>query len=101
MLGFYAIASPSSQPIRTDLDNEIVDARWFTRSEVQAVLAHEQEHGASMSNKVFDDDADKDPTLAARQGAATITEPPFKVPQASVVGGVLIRDWASGKFGKP
>ncbi|KAF9012575.1 NUDIX hydrolase domain-like protein [Cyathus striatus] len=39
MVGFYARAD-SSQPIRTDLDNELVDARWFTRDEVLSVLAH-------------------------------------------------------------
>ena len=51
-----------------------------------------------MSNKVFDDDADKDKSLAVSGHAAT-EAPPFKVPQASVVGGVLIRDWAYGKIG--
>jgi NAD+ diphosphatase len=57
MVGFYATAD-SSAPIRTDLDNELegqsssvdtlvvvthgytLDARWYTREEVLAVLRH-------------------------------------------------------------
>jgi len=39
MVGFYATAD-SSQPIRTDLDNELEDAQWYTREEILAVLRH-------------------------------------------------------------
>jgi len=37
MVGCFAIAD-SSQVIRTDLDNELEDARWFTRDEVLTIL---------------------------------------------------------------
>ncbi|KAF8335474.1 uncharacterized protein EI90DRAFT_3153049 [Cantharellus anzutake] len=37
MVGCFALAD-SSQTIRTDLDNELEDARWFTREEVLEIL---------------------------------------------------------------
>ncbi|KAI5118889.1 hypothetical protein M0805_003564 [Coniferiporia weirii] len=97
MVGFYSFAD-SSQPIRTDLDNELVDARWFTRAEVQAVVAHK--HGSTISrqeHKKFDaeDDADKD----GEKVHVEDTHPPFRVPPLTAIAGVLIRDWASGKIG--
>jgi len=48
MVGFYATGD-SSQPIRTDLDNELEDAGWYTRAEVLAVLAHPQ--GTNISGR--------------------------------------------------
>ncbi|OBZ70949.1 Peroxisomal NADH pyrophosphatase NUDT12 [Grifola frondosa] len=39
MAGFYATVS-SSDTIRTDLDNELEDARWYSREEVLAVITH-------------------------------------------------------------
>ncbi|KAF8070394.1 NUDIX hydrolase domain-like protein [Lyophyllum atratum] len=39
MVGFYARAD-SAEKIRLDLDNELADARWFTRDEIRAVLGH-------------------------------------------------------------
>jgi len=38
MIGCFAIAD-SSQKLRTDLDNELDDARWFTREEVLGILS--------------------------------------------------------------
>ncbi|KAH8118956.1 NUDIX hydrolase domain-like protein [Phellopilus nigrolimitatus] len=96
MVGFYAFAD-SSQPIRIDLDNELVDARWFTRAEVQAVLTHKLGSVLTKQDqKRFDaDEADKDSEKAA---AAAVELPPFRVPPPSAIAGVLIRDWASGKI---
>jgi NAD+ diphosphatase len=37
MLGFVAVADPAQAPVRTDPD-ELLDARWFTRAEIVAVL---------------------------------------------------------------
>lgn len=70
MVGFYARAN-STHPIRVDLDNELVDARWFTREEVLAVLDYQS------SNK--------------EDG------PPFRVPPTTAIAGVLIRDWVEGR----
>ncbi|KAG1753336.1 NUDIX hydrolase domain-like protein [Suillus lakei] len=69
MVGYYATAD-SSAPIRTDLDNELEDARWYTREEVLAVLRH---------------------------SSGTRDEPPFKMPAPTAIAGVLIQHWAEGK----
>ncbi|THH29271.1 hypothetical protein EUX98_g4927 [Antrodiella citrinella] len=37
MSGFYAIAD-ANEPVRTDLDNELEDAQWYTRDEVLSIL---------------------------------------------------------------
>lgn len=90
MVGFYSRAD-STKPIRTDLDNELVDARWFTREEVQAVLARtdgKKDHENSV--KAFS----TDPTKA--DGGEEET---FRLPPATAIAGVLIRDWAAGKIG--
>lgn len=70
MVGYYATAD-SSAPIRTDLDNELEDARWFTKEEVLAVLRQ----SAEVNND----------------------EPAFKIPAPTAIAGVLIRYWADGK----
>ncbi|KAG2135819.1 NUDIX hydrolase domain-like protein [Suillus clintonianus] len=72
MIGYYATAD-SSAPIRTDLDNELEDARWYTREEVLAVLRH------------------------ARGTINNDSEPPFKIPSPTAIAGVLIQHWAEGK----
>ncbi|KAF9650585.1 hypothetical protein BDM02DRAFT_3154769 [Thelephora ganbajun] len=80
MVGFYATAS-ESQEIRIDLDNELTDARWFTREEVLAVLNHPQ--GTNLS-----------PMSTSKPGER---DPPFRVPSKTAIAGVLISDWAHGK----
>ncbi|KAF8886027.1 NUDIX hydrolase domain-like protein [Infundibulicybe gibba] len=83
MVGFYARAD-STKPIRTNLDNELVDAGWYTRAEVLHVLGHPTGVGL--------------PAADAKEGEG-IAEPPFRVPPATAIAGVLIRDWAEGKIG--
>jgi len=74
MVGFYATAD-CSQPIRTDLDNELEDARWYTREEVLAVLRHPS--GTTFGKrdyKVMNDiqnGSDKDKNQS-QQGAAAL-----------------------------
>lgn len=102
MVGFYARAS-STQPIRVDLDNELVDARWFTREEVLAVLHHDSGSYLSRGNKElsesFGDNKDDDPRVkAAKAEVAQADETPFKLPPATAIAGVLIRDWAEGRI---
>ncbi|TCD65344.1 NADH pyrophosphatase [Steccherinum ochraceum] len=67
MSGFYAIAD-SNEPVRTDLDNELEDAKWYTRSEVLSVLDGQNAEAA------------------------------FKVPPRNALAGVLISDWAHGRI---
>jgi NAD+ diphosphatase len=82
MVGFYARAE-SSQTIRVDLDNELVDARWFTRAQVLAVV-----NGKRSANPF---DAIEESTLNPDEGFV------FTVPPATAIAGVLIRDWAEQK----
>ncbi|KAI0784732.1 NUDIX hydrolase domain-like protein [Abortiporus biennis] len=64
MSGFYAVADPDA-PIRLDLDNELEDAKWFTKEEIRQVLEHTAEG----------------------------PEPPIKLPPRNAMAGVLITDW--------
>jgi len=120
MVGFYARAD-STKPIRTDLDNELADARWFTRDEVRSVLEHRagtrldksdykkmNEMTEGRSN--LEQNAKLDSTMQASTPEESKTtpkqpsysdEPPFKLPAVSAIAGVLIRDWVDGKFGFP
>ncbi|KAF5343875.1 hypothetical protein D9757_014103 [Collybiopsis confluens] len=87
MCGFYSRAD-SSKPVRTDLDNELADARWFVREDVLSVLNHA--HGSRID--------------LTRVGEATEQkegEPPFKVPPPTTIAGNLIRDWAHGRIKFP
>ncbi|KAG8754220.1 NADH pyrophosphatase [Ceratobasidium sp. 428] len=99
MIGCYASAD-SSQPIRTDLDNELEDARWFTREEVLAVLAHPE--GTNIRRREYKnfDEAQDQSTKAAATGSEPQTSsdlPAFRVPPKSAIAGVLISQWARGE----
>ncbi|KAG8962773.1 NADH pyrophosphatase [Tulasnella sp. 408] len=86
MVGFYAIAEPN-QEIRVDLDNELGDARWFTREEVLEVLAHPL--GTTMGSSL---------NAKANTEAEKLPPPAFRVPnKAQAIAGVLIHDWAHHK----
>ncbi|KAF8663641.1 hypothetical protein AX16_000908 [Volvariella volvacea WC 439] len=104
MVGYYCTANSQAR-VRTDLDNELVDAKWYTK-EIQAVLAHSG--GAVITkreNPWFE--AGKDDHVNEKEQAApsaTIitttspnqddSQPAFRVPPRTAVGGVLISDWA-------
>ncbi|KAI0633535.1 NUDIX hydrolase domain-like protein [Trametes polyzona] len=126
MGGFYATAS-SSQPLRTDLDNELEEARWYTREEILSVLHHrdgttlqqrdhrqlftaaedlkaaEAKAKASGANPLAGD-AVKEGEKAAVDAAAAreptaATAPAFKMPPTTAIAGVLINEWAHGRAG--
>ncbi|KAF8806599.1 hypothetical protein BYT27DRAFT_7191157 [Phlegmacium glaucopus] len=119
MVGFYARAD-STKPIRTDLDNELVDARWFTREEVRSVLEHRSgtrfgksdykkmnevtEGRSNLEQKARDSVAQ---ALTPAESETTLVqlgysdEPPFRLPPTTAIAGVLIRDWVNGKIGFP
>lgn len=95
MVGCYAFAD-SSQTIRTDLDNELSEARWFTRGEVRAALAHPQGTVIRRGEyKQLDDNATEERPPDKTDGDS----PPFRVPPRTAIAGVLISDWATGKYG--
>ena len=131
MIGFYATGDPS-QLIRTDLDNELdgmltwlirqctqifmitLDAQWFTREQVLAVLAHEEgttftRKDYKQMNEIVDGKnsakdvaplaGDVTANVAAQLKPArpTVEELAFRVPPISAIAGVLIHEWAYGK----
>lgn len=112
MAGYYAIADPA-EPVRTDLDNELegmscrrpafscsvrtfIDARWYTREEVLAVLTHSDGAAAKQAPKW---DSGVEDTAQHEEVVITQTqnEPPFKGPPPNAMAGVLISDWAHGR----
>lgn len=104
MVGYYATAD-SSAPIRTDLDNELEDARWYTREEILAVLRHAS--GTRFSRRDYkkiaeiQDGPDNNPAPAKSQEQSVEVnsndEPPFKIPAPTAIAGVLIQHWAEAR----
>jgi len=89
MLGCYARADlPASVAgskdvragVRLDLDNELEDARWFTRAEIRSILADANPDGDAAEHTVKTEDGTK-----------------IFVTPRSAVGGVLIAEWAGGE----
>ncbi|KAJ7270077.1 NAD+ diphosphatase [Mycena haematopus] len=98
MVGFYARAD-ASQPIRLDLDNELMDARWYDRAEILAVLNHalgtkivasDHKRFAEASEKAAHERVSEE----VKPAEPVADEPPFRVPPTSAIAGVLIREWA-------
>ncbi|KAF9268540.1 hypothetical protein L218DRAFT_515708 [Marasmius fiardii PR-910] len=137
MVGYYARAD-STKPVRTDLDNELVDARWYTREEILTVLSHQsgtrldykkvsqhearhhqeqvlaiqkqQEQWRSQQQQPGEGAgalAHSDPQIVAKEQAEKSNVPEtvlddeldFRLPPATAIAGVLIRDWAEKKIG--
>ncbi|KAG1806096.1 NUDIX hydrolase domain-like protein [Suillus subaureus] len=101
MVGYYATAD-SSAPIRTDLDNELEDARWYTREEILAVLRHAS--GTHFSRRdhqklgEIQDGPDNNPMSQDQSVEVNNNdEPPFRIPAPTAIAGVLIQHWAEGK----
>lgn len=88
MVGFYAIADPS-KPTRVDLDNELEDAKWFTREEILAVLNHPD--GTNFAIR------EPKPKLESTQ-TPPVEEPAFRLPPLTAIAGVLVSDWAKEKI---
>ncbi|KAI0368308.1 hypothetical protein BV20DRAFT_969354 [Pilatotrama ljubarskyi] len=121
MVGFYAVAS-ASQPIRTDLDNELDEARWYTREEILAVLNHRdgttltrrdhrqlaataeksnpnQQPNSSGANALAGDAVKEGEKADIDAAQEPVDTPPFKVPPLTAIAGVLINEWAHGRAG--
>ncbi|GBE80466.1 Probable NADH [Sparassis crispa] len=122
MAGFYAVAD-STQPLRTDLDNELEDAKWYTRDQVLDVIRYsegilptgtdlakplatpdawtsseEKATGVGTANPLAGDAVTTAEKAAAKAPDAR-SEVPFKLPPATAIAGVLIREWAHGRAG--
>jgi NAD+ diphosphatase len=124
MMGFYA-QEDSTKPIYLDYDAELpgvcdspssiakeqadvcfsVDAKWFTRAEVQEVLSHPDGTNIAardykqLDNIVSGTTTDTGTSQAAvGMGKATVnTQPPFRVPPVTSIAGTLISEWVYGK----
>ncbi|KAF5386214.1 hypothetical protein D9615_002316 [Tricholomella constricta] len=106
MVGFFARAD-STQPIRLDLDNELVDAQWYTRDEIRAVLSHPI--GGRFGSAEYKKMAESTEGRNSQQGQsaplqnslheAKVGDPPFRLPPVTAIAGVLIRDWVEGEIG--
>ncbi|KZT44352.1 hypothetical protein SISSUDRAFT_1056715 [Sistotremastrum suecicum HHB10207 ss-3] len=101
MLGCYATAD-ASQTIRLDLDNELAEARFYTKDEVRAVLAHRD--GAVLRRNEYKrlEEVESGKALAPEgEPASTVSaldRPSFRVPPISAVAGVLITEWVNGRI---
>ncbi|KAI0032885.1 NUDIX hydrolase domain-like protein [Vararia minispora EC-137] len=124
MVGFFATGDPA-EPVRTDLDDELADARWFSRAEILTVLAHPE--GTNMTRRdhariarIIDGQSNVVPRVsgdaplagdaaqaqAAQAGdkvekTAEEDDPLIRVPPETAIAGVLIADWAHGRFPAP
>ncbi|KAI8993947.1 NUDIX hydrolase domain-like protein [Trametes punicea] len=122
MVGFYAMAS-SSQPLRTDLDNELEEARWYTRDEILHVLNHrdgttltrrdhrelsaatenintnQESTSSSTANPLAGDAVKEGEKTAANAAPEPPSAPPFRMPPRTAIAGVLIAEWAYGRAG--
>ncbi len=82
--------------------NLILDARWFTREEILAILEHKD--GTSFTRSDYKQMASMD----ERDNVKSVGDPPggvqdgdsrnaaFRIPPRTTIAGVLISDWAFG-----
>lgn len=99
--------------------NVFLDAKWYTREEVLAVLQHSEGTNFTRSDyqqiaknieervnvqvtggdPLGGDAAVHDSSLRVAPAPVVFgpNEPPFRVPPRTAIGGVLISDWAFGK----
>ena len=73
-----------------------VDARWYTRQEVLAVLSHSEGTKSGKQAPKWDSGTEERRPEEAEETHAS-DEPPFKGPPRNAMAGVLISDWAHGK----
>ena len=100
--------------------NLLLDAKWYTREEVLAVLRHKEgtnftrsddkQLAKSLEESVTVDVSGGDPLggdAAVHDGPSRVAPapvasevngpPPFRIPPRTAIAGVLISDWAFGK----
>lgn len=95
MLGCIAVAK-EGQTIRCDLDNELEDARFFTRDQVKAVLASSEIHLSRQELKKMDGSDGVDADAADKKKAED--EVLFRMPPVTAIAHTLIRAWAEGTY---
>ncbi|CED85528.1 NADH pyrophosphatase I of the Nudix family of hydrolases [Phaffia rhodozyma] len=96
MVGCFGWAD-ENQTIRLDLDNELEDARWFSRQELLTILADPNGTVINRTEQSYFD-AEKKHQLPTASSSI-----PFRLPPATAIAGVLTSAWAKKKvigFGK-
>lgn len=105
MIGCYGFAE-DGQSIRTDLDNELEDAQWFSREQIAALVGTAK--GSFLSNadlRQLDQKAISDQETANAlapserkpgEGEGGEAKGLTRVPPGTAIAGQLIRLWASG-----
>ncbi|KAH7102943.1 NUDIX hydrolase domain-like protein [Auriculariales sp. MPI-PUGE-AT-0066] len=83
MIGYRAVADETQIP-RVDIDDELQDARWFTKEEIKAVLAHPR--GTTVRKREDSQTGPEDKNV--------LLDPAFYLPSKSSLSGQLIASWA-------
>jgi NAD+ diphosphatase len=113
MLGCYGLATSDSEDIHLDLDNELEDARWFSRDEVLSMLSSGANKIAKDEHKKFEPPANAGSAAGVQEGAALapaegkleVQDKPageekvrFRVPPRTAIAGMLVERWANGEL---
>ena len=113
MIGCYGLATSDSQDIHLDLDNELEDARWFTRDEVLDMLSSGANKISKDEHKKFEPPANasvggvqEGAALAPAEGkfadktvsAERQEQVRYRVPPRTAIAGMLVERWANGEL---
>ncbi|KAI5452959.1 NADH pyrophosphatase [Naganishia albida] len=110
MLGCYGLATSDSEDIHLDLDNELEDARWFSRDEVLDMLSSGGNKIAKDEHKKFEPPANaagvqEGAALAPAEGKLEVKDKPaggekvrYGVPPRTAIAGMLVERWANGEL---
>ncbi|KAJ9110269.1 hypothetical protein QFC19_001672 [Naganishia cerealis] len=118
MLGCYGLALSDSQDVHLDLDNELEDARWFSRDEVLSMLSSGANKITKDEHKKFEPPANHNvnggsaagvqegAALAPAEGkfeaekdsAARGEKIKYRVPPRTAIAGMLVERWATGEL---
>lgn len=110
MLGCYGLATSDSEDIHLDLDNELEDARWFSRDEVLDMLSSGGNKIAKDEHKKFEPPANaagvqEGAALAPAEGKLEVKDKPaggekvrYRVPPRTAIAGMLVERWANGEL---
>lgn len=93
MIGCIAVAKPD-QTIRTDLDNELERAEWYSRSDVLKVLQGADTQFSRQEVEKLDGKEGHEVEQAKKKGEDVL----FRLPPATAIAHVLIRSWAENTY---
>ncbi|EST06789.1 NUDIX hydrolase domain protein [Kalmanozyma brasiliensis GHG001] len=92
MAGFYGIAkSDNEKDIRLDLDNELEDARFYTRKEILEVIgSKERSHFTKQELENLDKEHNDDAEVKEKRKQ-------IRLPPQTAIARVLVEAWANGQ----